>query len=110
MKSLQSKLKTIGDALAGVSVNCYHYYRPKMDAPFIVWSEDAESSALSADDKKGEQAVSGWIDYYTLTEYDPVIDAIQEVLNGLPIGWRLNSVDYEDETNLIHYSWAFEVG
>lgn len=106
---LQIKLKAIGDALAELTANCYHYYRPKMEPPFIVWAEDGEASGLHVDNHKGEQAVSGWIDYYTLTEYDPKLDEIQECLNGLPIAWRLDSVDYEDETNLIHYSWAFEV-
>lgn len=109
MKSLQIKLKAIGDALAEVTPNCYHYYRPKMEPPFIVWAEDSEPSSLQADNRKAEQAVSGWVDYFTLTEYDATVDSIQEKLNSLPIGWRLDSVDYEEETNLIHYSWIFEV-
>lgn len=109
MKSLQTRLKAIGDALAELTARCYHYYRPKMDPPYIVWAEDSEASSLQADDHKAEQAVSGWVDYYTLTEYDPICDQIQETLNGLPVAWRLDSVDYEEETNLIHYSWHIEV-
>lgn len=106
---LQIKLKKIGDALANLPVNVYHYYRPKMNPPFIVWAEDSESSALSGDNHKAEQAVSGWIDFYTKQEYDPTIDVIQDILNGLPIGWRLDAVQYEDDTELIHYTWRFEV-
>ena len=109
MMSLQTKLKTIGDALAELTEHCFHYYRPQMDPPFIVWAEDSETSAFNGDNHKGEQAVAGWVDYYTPTEYDPMLDSIQETLNALPIGWRLDSVNYEDDTDLIHYSWIFEV-
>ena len=109
MKSLQTNLKRIGDALAELTENCYHYYRPKMEPPYIVWAEDSESSSLDVDNHKAEQAISGWVDYYTLTEFDEMVDRIQDALNTLPIGWRLDSVDYEEETNLIHFSWVFEV-
>jgi hypothetical protein len=37
------------------------------------------------------------------------LDNIQAALNSLRIPWRLNSVQYEDETNLIHYEWTWEV-
>ena len=49
------------------------------------------------------------MDYYTPQEYDPAVDNIQAALNSLRIPWRLNSVQYEDETNLIHYEWTWEV-
>ena len=37
-----------------------------------------------------------------------VLDEIQEALqNVAPGAWSLLSVQYEDETNLIHYEWEF---
>ena len=39
------------------------------------------------------------------------IDAFQEALNSLPgcQYWRLESVDFEDETRLIHFRWSWRV-
>ena len=47
------------------------------------------------------------IDYFTRTEFDANVDRIQEALNAAGIGYRINSVQYEDTTNLIHYEWEF---
>ena len=57
-----------------------------------------------------QQQVRGTIDLYTLQEFDPAVDLIQEALNTSEgVGWVLSSVQYEDETNLIHYEWTFAV-
>lgn len=106
--TLQNKLQPLGEALAAVVPNTRHYWRPNMKPPFCVWAEDGENG-FAADDKKAEQAITGTVDYYTLQEYDPNVDKIQQALNTPGIRWRLNSVQYEDETNLIHYEWTWEV-
>ena len=79
-----------------------------MEPPFCVWAEDGENG-FNAGNRKAEQAITGTVDYYTLQEYDPTLDNIQAALNSLRIPWQLNSVQYEDETNLIHYEWTWEV-
>lgn len=112
--TLQQKLERIGTALvAGVGSNVYHYWRPNMQAPYCVWAEDGEDGSLDADNQKQEQAIGGYVDYYTKTEYDPMLDTVQDVLLGLaadmPFSWRLDSVQYEDETNMIHYQWLWSV-
>lgn len=110
MTSLHSKIAPVGealvDALGGI---VYHYWRPRLPAPYCVWAEDGEDSDLDADGYKAEQAISGYVDYYTKQDKDPAVDAIQEALNGIGGGflWRLDSVQYEDETNLIHYQWTW---
>lgn len=117
---LQTKIKKIGQALVdGLTVNgeltcgVYHYWRPNMSAPFVVWAEDGEDISLSADDRKQEQAIAGYVDYYTKLEYDERADAIQAILYELqgemPFGWRLDSVQYEEDTNLIHFQWTWVV-
>lgn len=111
--TLQAKLRRLGEALAAEVENTFHYWRPDMPAPFCVWAEDGEESAVYADDHKTEQAIGGYVDYYTREEYDPVADTIQEILNGItefPFWWRLESVQYEDETNLIHFQWTWGAG
>ena len=109
--TLQQKLERIGTAIAEIVPNTYHYWRPQGQAPYAIWGEDGETAALSAGNRKQEQAVSGYLDYYTKTEFDPVVDQIQAALNGFdfPFGWSYVSIDYEDDTNLIHHSWDWSV-
>lgn len=109
--TLQNKLERIGAAIAAIVPNTYHYWRPLQQAPYCIWAEDSESSALNASNRKEEQAVSGWLDYYTKTEFDPAVDQIQEALNGFdfPFGWAYESIQYEEDTNLIHHSWSWSV-
>lgn len=108
--TLQSKLKRIGAALAEVVPNCKHYYRTVKNPPFLCWSEGGEVESFSSGNHKTEQVIGGSVDFFTLTEYDPLADAIQAKLNALGVAWRLDSTDFEEETNLIHYTWSFEVG
>lgn len=110
--SLQSKLSSLQTALVTVTSKTYHYRRPNnVQSGYIVWAEDGEDESFSANNKKGEQQIHGTIDYYTLSEWDSTVDSIQTALNGLTsvTGWRLNSVLYEEDTNLIHYEWEFWV-
>jgi hypothetical protein len=109
MQSLNQTLLKIKTALTAIEeLKVYHYWRPRLQAPYCIWAEDGEGDSLHADNKKKEQVISGTIDYFTKEEFDDNVDAIQEALNDIEIGWELSSVDYEDETNLIHYTWTFE--
>ena len=107
--TLQEKLQQIDAALTPLSSHVYHYWRPKMEPPFIVWQEDGEADSFNANNHKVEQTISGTVDYFTQVEFDPVCDSIQSALNNLGAGWSLNSVQYEEDTNLIHYEWTWEV-
>lgn len=105
------KLKKIRDALTGIEgLNVKHYWRTGMIPPYCIWAEDEEASALISDNRKDVQVISGTVDYFTKDEYDPMVEQIQSALDEVDIcTWRLNSVQYEDETMLIHYEWTFEV-
>ncbi|HIT34779.1 MAG TPA: hypothetical protein IAC31_09195 [Candidatus Faecousia intestinigallinarum] len=104
----QSKLKALGEALAAVVPNTYHYWRPRLQPPFCVWAEDS-GNAFCGNNRVAEQAIHGTVDYFTLEEYDQTVERIQEALNTQPIGWALNSVQFEEETNLIHWEWSWEM-
>lgn len=106
--TFQDKLKRVGNAFCEAVPNCYHYWRPKMQQPYLIWAEDGENGH-SADNVKSAQAVTGVADYYTKQEYDPAVDAIQAAMNIHGIAWRLDSVQFEETTGLIHYSWDWEV-
>lgn len=108
---MMSKLNKVKDALTSIeNLTVYHYWHPRLSAPFCIWAEDGEGDSLWTSNHMQEQVISGAIDYYTLTEMDPMVDSIQEALNQVEgLGWNLAAVLYEEETNLIHYSWDFQV-
>lgn len=109
MKSLHSIISPVGEALvSALGSNVYHYWRPRLIPPYCVWAEDGED-AFYSENKKTEQGITGYVDYYTLTEYDPAVDSIQQALNSIggAFAWRLDSVQYEEDTNLIHHQWVW---
>lgn len=100
-------LSDIGAALSTIAQTSR--YRPvKREGSYIVWAEDGQAAALHADGRMQEQTITGTVDYYTKTPDDPKVWAIQDALNGLGLAWRLESVQYEDETGYIHHEWVFE--
>lgn len=109
MLVLQSKLQQIGEAYSKSIANSFHYTRPKGLTSFLVWQEDGEGNSFHFDLHGREQGIHGTTDYYTQTEYDENIDTIQAINNSLFIVWRLNSVQYEEDTKFIHYEWEWTV-
>lgn len=103
------RLSDIKDALLEVTPNVFHYEAWSKPNKYIVWAEDTEASAGHADNQKTNQVIQGTIDYFTKEEYDPNFELIQDKLNSIDIGWRLNSIQYEEETSYIHYEWIWEM-
>jgi len=110
MKLLTNQLKTIYQALTAIEgAKVYHYEKPAaVKAPYIIWHENGEGDSFCANNHKQNQVITGAVDLYTKTEFDPLVDSIQAALDGV-CAWTLDTVMYEDETKLIHYSWDFEV-
>ena len=46
---------------------------------------------------------------FTKNEDDPLFERIPAALESIGASWYLNSVQYEDDTGLIHYEWYWEV-
>lgn len=70
----------------------------------------AVDSALHfyADDHVDHQAPRGTVDLYTPSGDREAMAAIQAALNGLSgCAWYLNSIQYEDDTRLLHWEWVF---
>lgn len=109
MTSLQSKLRQIGTELAKVTTTCYHYWRPVKTVPCLIWAEDGEDGAAYSDNHKTEQVISGTVDLFTKTEFDPLADSVQETLDALGLSWSLESVQFEEETGFIHMEWNWGV-
>lgn len=105
------KLLAVRNALTGISEsNVYHYFAPGGHPdPYVVWAETGEDNSLEADNRKASYALTGSIDLFTKTEFDPFIDSVFNALNAAEIGFELESVQFEDDTKYIHYSWTFWV-
>lgn len=105
-----SKLMKIPEILKTVTDSVYHYEAMNRPDKYIVWAEDAEGDSVEGDNAKINQSIQGTIDYYTKEDMDENVDKIQAVLIDACVSFYLNSVQYEDETEYIHYEWVFEVG
>lgn len=109
MIALQLKLRQMGEAFATVTKNAYHYFRPVTSFPALIWAEDGENDSFHSNDSKSCQNITGTTDLFTKTEFDPLVDDVQATLERLGVAWYLSSVQYEEDTNTIHYEWAWEV-
>ena len=117
MRSLNDRLRYIAARFGRIGMAnpehpaaTHHYEAPaNTREPYLVWAEDGEPAGFFGDSRKGEQAIGGTLDLYTLTEFDPLIDEAQDALAALfGSSWVLEDVLYEDETKLIHYTWRWE--
>ncbi len=84
-----------------------HSGRMKSDR-YFVWQEDG-SNDLTAEGRHAERAVTGSTDLFTKREFDPWKEAFENALDEYRIAWRLNSVQYEEDTEFYHYEWVWEV-
>jgi hypothetical protein len=103
-------LANLRDSLLGVLPGkVFHADASGATGDYIVWAEDGQADSVWADGKMIEQTITGTIDYFTRTEYDPLFDSIQTALNTLGISYRLNSIQYEVDTKYWHYEWVWEM-
>ena len=102
-------LETLQAALAALTERCYHYFaKPNAEPSYIVWAEDGDND-LTATNVHRERSYTGTIDLYTKIESDPLLADIPQALEQIGASYYLNSVQYEEETGLIHYEWVFGV-
>lgn len=106
---MHEKLEKVRLALASLPVDVSHYHAFKKKDRYIVWAEQEEGGSLEADNRKQEYSISGYIDFFTRRENDPVADMVAEALKSAEIAFSLNSVQYEEETGYLHFEWLFEV-
>ena len=107
LKALKKELVNLGKE-HGIKV--YHYFNDKPSGSYIVWSEDDTIRAFG-DGVAGQKAVQGTVDYFTKMEYDPIVDEIDDALQGVDLAFLDGgpTIDYETKTGYIHYQWIFEV-
>lgn len=112
----KKKIQKIQTALTQIrNLSVFHYFSPsRKQLPYCVWYESGESSSLEADLHKVEQAIEGYVDYFTQTEFDPMFDSIQEALNSVEsCVWTYEATAYgdpaSDNNNVIHHTWTWSV-
>ena len=67
-------------------------------------------NALRAGDITAEKVPEGTIDWFTRSPASTVPGEVESLLDRLGASWYLNSVQYEDDTGLIHYEWVWQYG
>lgn len=103
----QTALKSFGLGLGQIVTKSYHYTAPEnTPAKYAVWQE-LSGEHLTADNKAGEGKFEIAVDYYTKTEFDATVDAISAYLDTYG-SWRIESVQYEEQSGYIHYEWRLD--
>lgn len=104
-------LADVKNALLGVLPGkVYHHIAASgVVAPYIVWAEDGQSDSLYGDGKMVKQVIEGTVDLFTKQEYDPLFSKIQGALNNAGVSFRLNSVQFEEDSLIFHHEWVFSV-
>lgn len=102
-------LNDLKTALLTLPVEVYRY-RAESNAkvPFVVWSEDTPIE-LIGNNHHLENGFEGTIDFYTKIEDDPTVANITTLLDSLRIYWRYESIQFEEDTYIIHHVFVFRV-
>lgn len=72
-----------------------------------VVSLEGQEDSVKGDNTIVHQSIRGSIDLFVPDTATTSPETVQSAINGL-VAWRLNSVQYEEDTHLIHYEWIFE--
>lgn len=109
--NLNAKLRYFAEILSNATTRAWHYVKPERERfPYAIWTEFSEEGSLPANNRKKIQPISITLDYFTQQEFDQEIDRIQDALNDADqIQFELTDIQYEEETNVIHYSWTVNV-
>jgi hypothetical protein len=102
-------LLDLRDLLLTVGVPVYHFEAGKEEGNYIVWGEEGQASASSADNRMRTQGIRGTIEYFTTVEFDPVFDLIQEKLNSTDMAWGLDDIGKKPGEKYIRYLWSWEI-
>ncbi len=71
---------------------------------------DFEAADDNGDDYKLDRAWEGSVDLYTHGEVPLVVAAVESALEEVCGGsWELNSIQYEQETKLVHREFVFQI-
>ena len=96
-------------ALAATELKFAHFgwsKAPKGD--YGVYAEDGAND-LIAGNVHAERVIEGTVDYFTRDDSGTPKATIEAALDSVPVAWKLNSIQFENDTGYIHYEWVFQV-
>ncbi len=67
-------------------------------------------NALRAGNRLAEKIPEGTIDWFTRDPASTMPGEVESLLDRLGASWYLGSVQYEDDTGLLHYEWVWQYG
>lgn len=75
---------------------------------YFVWQEEGAED-FEANGRHVEKGMTGTTDLFTKQEFDPWREKFEAALDLYGIAWRLNSVQFEEDTGFWHYEWLWGV-
>lgn len=93
----------------GIPFKAYSW-NPAPDNLYGILSLDSSPGSLFGDGKVQLQIVEGTVDLFLkdVSTENPI--KVQEVLNDMDgCAWKLNSVQYEEDTHFIHWEWLIQL-
>ena len=94
-------------ASTGIQFAAFAWGTPPDAESWGVLSIDSGIS-LTGDNTHAEDLLEGTIDLYTRALRADAFNAISAKLRTLDLAYRLNSVQYESDTRLLHYEWVWQ--
>ena len=102
------KLREFRDVLLTVHDKVYHFESSK-ESEYIVWHE-VGNLTLRGDDVVAESGARIAVDFFTKDEYSEIPDKLANALTGCDEIYVSDfNVDYEKNTEYIHYAYTCEV-
>lgn len=103
-------LSNVQSVLYEVTTKTYHYSAPTSAVfPYVVWMEDGSNGSMCGDGKMINQALQGTIHIFSKTETEALKASIPTALSNAGIAWRLNSIQHEPTTGIIHTEYVWEI-
>lgn len=102
MEEILAELKKLG------RFEAYGWSRAPADNYGVI-SVDGQT-ALRAGDALAEKIPEGTVDWFTRNPSSTMPGAIEALLDGLGASWYLSSVQYEQDTGLLHHEWVWQYG
>lgn len=84
-------------------------WETRPDTDYLVVQLDGQGDSLESDNVTTQQAIEGSVDLFCYTKSRANYDTVWSVLRSSGCGVRLSSVQYENETRLIHYEWIIQL-
>lgn len=107
MRSLETILEPVKEALLSVSENVGRHTAIDETKTHIIYYEEGEASEVAGDNVKLNQSIQGVIMLYAKPNEMEMFDKVQAALNNADISFSYNTTQVEN--GFIRYDWIFEV-